>query len=93
MINIDTNIQELYDVHVEKKKQMCARAQFIPDECLLDIGLIVQSQRDELSNRMAKFKNTYKILNMRTNIVFYMMTRSFCSKTKSTYQLHSEKEF
>ena len=37
MINTDMNVHELYDVHVKKKKEMCARAQLIPDEYPMDI--------------------------------------------------------
>ena len=37
MINTDMYVHELYNVHVKKKKKMCARAQLIPDEYPMDI--------------------------------------------------------
>ena len=35
---------------------MCSHAPYIPDECLLDIGLIAHTQRDKLSSRTEHLK-------------------------------------
>ena len=56
MDNKNNDVQEMYDAHIQKKRKICARTQFVPDECPLDIKLITRTQRDELKRKSTKLK-------------------------------------
>ena len=56
MDNKNNDVQEMYDAHIRKKRKICARTQFVPDECPLDIKLITRTQRDELKRKSTKLK-------------------------------------